>query len=126
MYLKYESKNMVLAANDIQFDTKQFNMTPDEIRQMNNCRRFFSYAIQLLVPKYLDLYKAFMSHPLSREDQVRVLLAFIILIIVVTSLICENEMDALSEKVIELLESQHISEEIDLESVSDCYNDFYQ
>lgn len=100
-------------------------MSEDEIRQMNNCRRFFSYAIQMLVPRYLDLYKAFMSHPLSKEDQVRVMLVLIILIIVVTSLICENEMDVLSEKIVELLEAQHITEEISLESVSDCYNDFY-
>lgn len=66
-----------------------------------------------------------MSNPLNKEDQIRVMLALIILIAVVTSLICENEMDALSEKIIELLEAQHISEEISLESISDCYNDFY-
>lgn len=116
---------MVLAVNDIQFDAKQFNISTDDIKQMNNCRRFFSYSIQLSVPKYLDLYKAFMSRPLNKEDQVRVVLALIVLIIVVTSLICENEMDALSEKIVELLEAQHMPEEISLESISDCYNDFY-
>ena len=100
-------------------------MSKDEIKQMSNCRMFFSYSIQLSIPKYLNLYKVFMSRPLNKEDQVRITLSFIILIIVVTSLICENEMDALSEKVIELLETQHIVEEISLESVSDCYNDFY-
>ena len=63
---------------------------------MTNCRKFFSYAVQLAILQYLEQFHNFMLTPLNKEDKIRVLLALLVLIIIITSVICENEMESLS------------------------------